>query len=322
MLKQDSLHNKYMNELLPRIIPIFLLILTGYLLKRTSIISDNNLKFLKTMTVTLFLPCSLFLAFTSINLSVNYLMLFILTLVFMIILFAAGRLLKITRLFSRIYTAEFFTGFEFGMVGVALFSAVFGAEGLSVISLVGLGHELFIWFIYLPFLKSHSEGKPGIEASLAGFIKSPIIIAILIAVILNVFNLKPSFIYGSGVITAVTWLSQATVPVVLLIVGAGINLHNIEFGRSFIFTITRLVIVLLLGSVFYFILIRIIPELPELFFYAWFTFILLPPPFIIPIYIGAEHKEDMNFFSNTIILYTLTGLILFVIFLMIFPPAV
>ena len=314
-----------MNELIKRIIPVFLIILVGYILRRKKVLSDDGIKTLKTLIVTVFLPSSLFFAFLDADLDARYLILLAGVFVFCGVLYLIGIVFKRTKILDSIYSAEFFTGFEFGMVGIALFSGIFGVKALPVISLIGLGHEFFIWFVYLPLLKSHSdENKSGIKDVLISFIKSPIIIAIIIAVILNKAGaaeiIRNNFISG-GFTIAVQWFSSVTVSVVLIVLGASLHFQKMEIGRSIKFIVIRAAIAGSASFGMYILLSNIIRDLPVLFPYAWLTFFILPPPFIIPIYVPDSHREENIFLSNTIMLYTLISLAVFVTVLFINPPA-
>ena len=314
-----------MNELIKRIIPVFLTILIGYFLRRKSVIGEGGVQTLKTLIVTLFLPSSMFFAFLKADLSAKYILLFGAVIAVCFILFLTGKFFKKVSITDSIYSAEFFTGFEFGMVGIALFSAVFGTEALPVISIVGLGHEFFIWFVYLPLLKSHAPGAAsGFRDILKSFAKSPVIIAILSAVILNKTGaasaIEGNFI-GGGILTTLKWLSSVTVSVVLIVLGCSLRFDHLKLGASIKYTLLRLISVAAVSIPAYIAVTHLIPDLPPLFFYAWLTFFLLPPPYIIPIYVPEEHRSENIFLSNTIILYTLVSLCLFVVYLFINPPA-
>ncbi|HAK44383.1 MAG TPA: hypothetical protein DCO79_00450 [Spirochaeta sp.] len=193
-----------------------------------------------------------------------------------------------------------------------------------MIALIGMGHEFFIWFVYLPLLQSHSdEYKTSFKDILKSFAKSPIIISIIAAIILNKAGLaaavRENYISG-GFITAVQWFSSVTIAVVLLVLGASLKFDHIKIGRSLKFLLLRFIIVGAAALAAFFAVDHIIPGLPELFPYAWLTFFLLPPPYIIPIYVPDEHKEENVFLSNTIMLYTLFSLAVFVVILFIKPP--
>ena len=318
-------YNPVMNELIKRIIPVFLLIFAGYLIKKKNILTDDGVKTLKTLIVTLFLPASLFFAFLDAEMTSKYLILIAGVFIFCLLLYLAGLIFRKTAILDSIYGAEFFTGFEFGMVGIALFSGIFGVKALPVIALIGMGHEFFIWFIYLPLLQSHSdEYKTGFRDILISFAKSPIIISIVTAIILNISGLasavRDNFISG-GFITAIEWFSSVTIAVVLLVLGASLKFDHIRIGRSLKFLLFRFAVVGAAALAAFFAFDKLIPDLPELFPYAWLTFFLLPPPYIIPIYVPDSHREENVFLSNTIMLYTLFSLAVFVAILFIFPPA-
>ena len=52
------------------------------------------------------------------------------------------------------------TGFEYGMLGVSLFGSAYGLENIGYIAVADLGHELFIWFVFLALLLMTREGTP------------------------------------------------------------------------------------------------------------------------------------------------------------------
>lgn len=318
------IYNLRMNELIKRIIPVFVIILVGYIIKRKMILKDEGVKTLKTLIVTIFLPASLFFAFLDADLTSKYIVLIVGVFIFCFLLYCIGLIFKKASILDSIYGAEYFTGFEFGMVGIALFSGIFGVKALPVIALIGMGHEFFIWFVYLPLLQSHSdEYKTSFKDILISFSKSPIIISIVMAIILNKTGLasavRENFISG-GFITAVQWFSSVTIAVVLLVLGASLKFEHMSPGRSLKFLLLRFIIAGAASLGAFFAVKKLIPGLPELFPYAWLTFFLLPPPYIIPIYVPDEHKEENVFLSNTIMLYTLFSLAVFVIILFIFPP--
>jgi predicted permease len=287
-------------------------------------VKESGIKTLKMLIVTVFLPSSLFFAFLGADLDSKYLILPAIVILLCFLLYLAGTLLKKLKLLDSIYSSEYFTGFEFGMVGIALFSGIFGAAALPVISLIGLGHEFFIWFIYLPLLKSHSaEYRTNFLEILISFIKSPIIIAILSAIIMNKAGIGPvlldNFITG-GILTAVNWFSRVTVSVVLIVLGCSLNFKHLKIAESLKYIFLRYAFVALTAIPAFFLVTRLIPNLPPLFMYAWITFFILPPPYIIPIYVPESHKKENNFLSNTIMLYTLTSLTVYIAFLFLNTP--
>ena len=312
-----------MKELISRLIPLFLILFLGAAAGRKRLLGEEFIGQLKKLVVNLFLPATLFQAFLRARLSVRYLYLFGGVFLFCLVLYLAGRVFRKTGLLPRNYSPEFLTGFEFGMVGIALFSGIFGAGALPVMALVGLGHEFFIWFVYVPLLQSREEGGFSLLRTLRSFLRSPIILGILSALILNLAGLVPALdrnFLSAGVLQGIGWLASATGAVILIIVGYGLRPEKGEIGQVLKYSLTRLTAVLALGVPVYLLIRSLVPELPDLFFYAWATFLLLPPPFIIPIYIRQDLQEENRFFTGCIVFYTLVSLGLYVLFLFFFPP--
>ena len=314
-----------MTEIAARVIPVIILIIIGFVLRKNGIINDGGLSVLKNLIVNVFLPCSLFYAFIAAEINQGTALLVVAVILLCSILYLIGFILKKTGILGRIYSAEFFTGFEFGMVGIALFSGIFGSAALPAISVIGLGHEFFIWFLYLTFLKSHSaESKTGPADILLSFVKSPIIIAIISAAVLNIAGLSDRFFssYYTGIIASVMErLSFVTMPLVLIVLGCSIRFSGIKLNSMLRYIVLRIIAVTAVSVLFYIILNRILNIESELFFYAWVTFFLLPPPYIIPIYIPGRHASENTFFSNSIMLYTILSLAAFIVFLFIFQPS-
>ena len=313
-----------MIELIKRIIPVFVIIFIGYIIRRKNILDDTGMKTLKTLIMTLFLPASLFFAFIEADLDARYIYLIIGVFLVCVLLYIIGMIFKKMKILDSVYSAEFFTGFEFGMVGIALFSGIFGTKALPVITVIGLGHEFFIWFVYLPLLRSHSEEyNTDFKSIMISFLKSPVIIAIITAVIVNKTGIAGVLLNNAisgGLLTAVRWFSSATISLVLIVLGASLRFEHITPVRSIKFMLLRIIVVAAVATGAYSLVGKFIPGLPGLFPYAWLTFFILPPPYIIPIYVPDEHRDENIFLSNTIMLYTLVSLILFVIILLITEP--
>lgn len=314
-----------MSDLITRIIPVFLIIFLGFIIYKKNIVSEEGFKTLKKLIMTVFLPSSLFFAFLGADLSRSHLLIPVGAFILCGLLYLIGFFLKKTGFLDSVYSAEFFTGFEFGMVGIALFSGIFGVKHLPVISLVGLGHEFFIWFIYFPLLNTHSPGhRSSFKTTVTSFFKSPIILSIILATVLNQAGAS-EFIYtnfiAGGFTTALEWLSSVTVSVVLIVLGSSLRFEKLDILKSIKFIISRSLFVAAAAFIFFKILSGFLEDLPVLFPYAVFTFFVLPPPYIIPIYVPDSQKEENIFMSNTIMLYTVMSLIIFVAALFIFPLA-
>lgn len=299
---------------LTRFIPLFLIMLIGFILKRKNILSDQIVDGLKKIVVTTALPAVLFLSFLSMEIKGSAFLLFAATFLICILLYAMGILFQKTGLCSYSLSPFFFTGFEFGMVGIALFSGIFGIENLGSILLIGLGHEFFIWFFYAPLLESKEKGSVQISRIVKDFFKSPIIIAILSALFLNltgIYNQVSQSLIAVSLSDTLQMLSVLVTPLILLVIGSNLHLGNIPLKKGFHLIAFRLISVAIAGTALALFTHHFVMEVDRIMLFAFVTFFLLPPPYIIPVFLGENHKEESHFYNSILILATLVTLLLF-----------
>ncbi len=309
-----------MTELISKFIPIFILLLTGFLLRKTGLLTKNFVDDIKKLIVTITLPATLFISFLTMELKSSYISLFIATIAYCFLLFFAGIIFKRSKICVHPYSEFFYTGFEFGMVGVALFSSLFGAENLYAILLLGLGHELFIWFFYVPALQFKSEGKLNILSVIRSFLSSPLIIAILSALLFNLsgaFEAVDKYRITEGALRAFQMVADMTSPLILLVIGFQLKFEKTGLKESFKLIGLRLLVVWVLGLLFMFITDAYIMKLDTLMRNAFITFIVLPPPFVIPVFLPKSEKKANQFYNNALVIYTVVTLILYITIMMI-----
>ncbi len=301
------------SELFIRFFPIFFLLALGFVFNRTGLLPDQAVGSLKNLIVTGGLPAILFLSFLTMEIHLSSLLLFSLVFLVCLILFGAGYLFWKTGLSPYPLSPFFFTGFEFGMVGVALFTSLFGPENLPSILLLGLGHEFFIWFVYAPLLESQNHEKTSLKRILSSFLKSPIILAIIAALFLNlsgIYRQTASLAVTRGILESARMLSQIVTPLILLTIGSQLRFDRREKGAAVRLIGLRLISVALAGTALGWITSRYIMELDRMMIYAFIIFFLIPPPFIIPVFLGKEKEKESRFYNNILILYTPVTLIL------------
>ncbi len=303
-----------MTDILIRFIPVFAIMALGYLLKAASILTMDTVDGLKKLIVNLGLPALFFLSFLTMEIQAAYGLLFLAVFLYCLLLFGIGKILTGTRLSHDHLNPFFHTGFEFGMVGVALFTSLFGSAQLHYIALIGLGHEFFIWFVYAPLLQAEEKRSIQIGNILKSFISSPIILAILSALVLNISGaygyISGSELFGQIEQTLVM-LGQLTTPLILLALGSQLSFRNIQWSVSLKLIFTRLVIIGITGPLLMLFVDRVLFSLHPMMTYGFVTFLLLPPPYIIPVFLGKRHVEEALFYNRALILFTVFTLILY-----------
>jgi predicted permease len=303
-----------MSEIINRVLPIVLLISLGYLLRRKRFISDKGIDDLRKLIVNLALPAVLFLSFLQIELEVKFLFFIVLTFSLCVTLYGLGKLLEPHFGADHEYFPFLMTGFEYGMLGISLYGSAYGLDKIGHIAIVDLGHELFIWFVFLALLIKKRDGIQNSRILLTSFLKSPVIIAILSGVLVNLLGVSEllySLPVSGGVLVTLEYLGNLTVPLILIIVGFGINLDRDYIGEALSVTGLRLVLLLPLAVILSTFLVQRWMGLNEYFQAAIFTLLILPPPFIIPLFMHPEASKEKRYVNNVLTIYTIFTIVLF-----------
>jgi predicted permease len=214
------------------------------------------------------------------------------------------------------------TGFEYGMLGISLYGSAYGLENIGYFAVVDLGHELFIWFVFLAILIKQRDGIQDNRKLVSSFFKSPVIIAILAGIGINLLGIQ-ELLYDlpvtGGIMLTLEYLGNLTVPLILLIVGYGIQLDRSRVIEASPVIGLRLIILLPLAVLLSAILVARILDLNQYFQAAMFTLLILPPPFIIPLYMKPDLPDEKRYVNNVLTVYTLVTILLFSVYFALNP---
>lgn len=303
-----------------QILPIFALALLGVVLRRFHFLTQDTVEGLKKLVVNLALPSVLFLSFLRLELQLNYISLSAVIFAICLGLFVLARIVHQYVAPDHPYFPFVAAGFEYGMLGVGLFAGVYGIENIQYIAVIDLGHEIFIWFVMLPFLLIKKEGQGNLSGLARTFITNPVILAIVTGITLNALGLSgvvQNSLFSGGIVKSLEFLSQLTVPLILLIIGFGIELNFDRFGDVVKIIAYRYIIII---PIIYFTSHYIIDgmlKLDEHFQTALFTLFILPSPFIIPLFMGSGYDDERKFINNILAIQTVLSIIIFSAYLMI-----
>lgn len=305
-------------EILVHVVPIIALIGVGMLLRATRVLDDSGVDTLKKLVVNVVLPAVLFTAFLAIDFQVEYLAIIVIIPAVCVLLLALGHLAMRVLPGHSPVTPYLFAGFEFGMVGIALFTAAYGVESVPVAGMVGLGHEMFIWFVYVTLLRRAMEGAVSMRATIRSFMASPVIIAIATGLLLNVAGLGP-VLAGNPVVAALlqtlAYLAGIIVPVILIVVGYGTRLSRAGVAQAAPLVMLRFAVAVTAALLLNHFIIDGILGLPPIVEAAVFTLFILPPPFIVPIFLPKHLQKEITYSNNVLSLHTVLSLIAFVIYI-------
>lgn len=301
-------------EALSKVLPVILLFLLGFLLKRRNFLQPAALADLKKIVLNLALPSALFLAFLRVNLEVRYL------LIVASVFAACVVMLLLSRRGPWRVPSPFFpmlmTGFEAGMLGYAIFGAVYGADNLYKFGIVDLGQVTFVFFVLVTALARTQQQALSPRAVLLNFVKTPVIIAIALGILANSIGLAAtttaSPLVGSLVHT-LELLAAMTTPLIAIVIGYEMQLTRSGLSWPLRTVVLRVGAWLIFGLIFNAAVIDGLLHLDRIFQAAVLTMMVLPPPFVIPLFIRQTAEADRAYVVNTLSLATVVTLIAFAI---------
>jgi malate permease and related proteins len=308
-------------ELVTSVVPLFALFSLGYLFKRSHFISSAVQEGLKKLTVDVALPSLLFVAFFSLSVSKGMVIMVGLLFLSCLIMLALGRIIA-GRIQPGRRTAPFlFAGYEAGMLGYALFLSLFGKEELGVFAATDLGQVLFVFLVLMPLLVRGTGEEATFFSGFTRALRSPVIIAIISGLIVGVLNRFFPFAETTLFLTfrsLLDILGGLTVPLICISIGYTMEINRKRLPSALGVIGLRLVLNGVLAAGISFLLLRDILPLPRIYLAAVWTMFLLPPPFVIPVFLKPGEAEEEAFASAVLSLHTLVSVILIPLLILLF----
>ena len=286
-----------------KVLPIFLLILLGVLLRRIRLLRPESIADVKKLVVNVTLPCALFLAFSQVAIELHYLLIVVTVFFACWLALLLGRRLHGPLRIDSPFMPSLLTGFEAGMMGYAIYGAVYGAENLFKFGIVDLGQVLFVFFVLVPGLKRLSTGATSLRDTLLGFLKTPVIVAILAGLAFNqigITGMLSESAVGESILETVRLIGSMTTPLVAIAIGFELQLRAGALSKPLRTIATRLLIWVPAGLAFSLLVVGRLLHLDTAFQAAVLTMAILPPPFVIPLFMPNADEADVNFVVNAL----------------------
>lgn len=314
-----------MLHILNQVLPILLLMTLGAWIRRAQFLTAPTIEALQKLVINVALPSVLFVSFLKIEFKPAYFVLFVLIFGLCVGLFGVGRALH--KVFKLRYASFPYltTGFEYGLLGISLFGAAYGLDKIGFLAVVDLGHEFFVWFLFLPLLLIRRDGVQKPREIIRAFLSAPVVLAILSGLLFNALHAQ-TWLYetpGTGALMrALELLGQLTVPLMLIVVGYGIQINLAGAKEALWVVLIRLGILIPLAFGLNAFLLRGVLHLDPWFETALFTLLILPPPFIVPLYAPATLRGDeKQYLNNVLTLHTVLSVAVFVVYFVLFPQS-
>jgi len=215
------------------------------------------------------------------------------------------------------------TGFEAGMMGYAIYGAVYGAENIYKFGVIDLGQVTFVFFVLVPLLERRSSGAKPISHTVLNFLKTPVILAILLGIIVNqtgVILPVRANPFGEAVLKTLEYLGNLTTPLIALVIGYEMHIKLKAVMRPMRTIVVRYALWFIFGILLNLIVLQGILKLDAAFQAAVMTMMVLPPPFVIPIFMKNESVEENEYVVNTLSVATLVTLFAFSLVTIIIRP--
>lgn len=289
-------------------LPVFIALFLGVLCRSRNFITRDGVDTLKKVVINITLPAVLLNAFATAEYTVAALILPAVMFGLCCVALVLGKLIiRVSGMKSRL--APFLaTGFEAGMLGYALFALLFPEEKLSAFALPDIGQTLFVFTLF----KILISGKTDIKAIGKDMVKTPILWAVLIGVLIGATGL-----YGklqdwgvAGVLNSATdFVSAPTGMIILLTVGYDLVIKEIPWRKTAGLMGMRLVVAAILFGI---VVLLNKTVLNNMFFTgAAMLMFILPPPYVIPVF--ADEPEERVQISAALSAMTLMTIILFAV---------
>ncbi len=302
-----------------RVLPVLLLVGLGALFRGQSFLSPAAIDGLRKLVLNVTLPAALFLAFLHTDLEAKYA-------VIVLSVFGAcvAVLLMAPHIRPRIGVRSeampsLMAGFEAGMIGYALYAAIFGQAELSRFAIVDLGQVLFVFFVLAPVVMRWASGKtPPLTETIAAFVRTPVILAIVAGVAGSLMGLADpleSNPISSAGLETVALLAAVTTPAIAIVIGYSTSFSAGSLRDPVRTLAVRLPIWIVLAIIFNIVVIDRLLGLDRLFQAAVMTMAILPPPFVVPLYMARARGRDVSddpdhdYLANTLSLATIVTLV-------------
>lgn len=295
------------------VVPLLIMLVIGVIFRQKKLITPQGISDIKTIIINVCLPAVIFTAFYNADYNAGTA---ITAVVIFLILLAA---LFIGFLFKKIFRLKnqvmpfLNTGFESGMLGYTLFALLFGAQNLGYFAIMDFGQEIFIFTVFMTMLNTRNSPNYTFKKAVKNIFTAPPFIAIIIGIAVGVTGLGKAIDaseVGATINSVVSFMSGPISALILLVIGYSIEFSRPNLKASFQTILLRVATVYALYLLTFYLLNALIP-MNALNNWALLLFFILPPPFVIPIFV--RKGEEQSYISTTLSIYSLFSIAAFII---------
>ena len=299
-------------EICQLVLPVLTLILIGQLCKLRGSINQEVVNGCKTLICNYFLPITLFYSLATVELSLQMLLILLVSLVMNATAFGLGFLFKKMFRIQNRYFPYLLAGYEVGLLGMALFPLLYGQEGLGYLASMDLGNCLFFFFILLPSMQVSGGGqKMGLGRKMKSVLRVPSVIGCLLGIGLNASGLA-GWIFesplGQTVDNCISMAIQASTPLVLIVVGYGLSFNRRIMGMVAKTCLLRVVGMAIVCGVSL-LLFRLLGVSEPLATYASIFMCSLSAPYACSMYTDDDSQQE--YINTQLSIYVVVTILVF-----------
>jgi hypothetical protein len=301
-------------DALGRVLPVLLLFGLGALLRRRAFLAESTVADLRRFVLAITLPSALFLTFLRVDLELRYLPIVVIVFSACVVMLLVGPALNRLVGVRSPFAGPLMTGFEAGMLGYAIYGGVFGQEALYRFGIIDLGQVLFVFFVLATVLTRRATGTaPGIGPTVVAFVRILAILAGIVGNLVGLGELLDGSPLTSALLQTLALLGACTTPLIAVVIGYSTSLRRGALSRPARTVAIRLTAWVALAVPFAAFVVMGVLGLDPLFAAAVMTMAVLPPPFVIPLYMGSrpEDERERDYVADTLSLGTVVTLVAF-----------
>ena len=305
-----------MSEIFFSVLPVLSLFFLGFFLQKIHFFKEESIPDIKNIVVSIALPCLLFRAFSQLNLQAKFIVVVVMVFGVCLLMLILGKALATLLHIRSPYFPILLGGFETGMLGYAIFISVYGIEDIDKLAIIDLGQVIFVFFVLMALLIKLRDGTQSSAQLLKMFMTSPVIISIFLGIVVSL--IKGDADYSDNrlveyVNQLVTLLGNLTVPLICLVIGYELKIDFNTARLSAKTIIIRKILLLFLAFFINKVIFAHILHLQPIYEYALLTMFILPPPFVITLFLRENDKENQQYVVNTLSLSTLVSVVVFIV---------
>lgn len=303
-------------ESLSATLPIVILVILGMLLRKFHFFGENTVNDIKKLVVNISLPLVLLNAFATMVFELRYVWIIVSVFSACVVVMTASRKLGPALHIPSRFFPFLMAGFEAGMMGYAIFGSIYGIANIPIFAIFDLGQVMFVFLVLIPTMQAKDGQRTIVKDTALFFVKTPVILAIFAGIILNLSGLYPvltGFPPSNAVIQTTNSLGAITIPLMIMILGYDLKLNLETIGKPLQTTIIRMAVWVGFGFLFNHFVLGQLLNLGAIYQAAAWMLFILPPGYIIPLFMTQSEESDRIYIANTLSLSTLFSLVAVVV---------